>query len=384
MPMVQHIIQKYWSHVVSFVALMILGFFYNRYQDKITREEGLDNNKAIQEYLSWDPISLSESKKPIMWIPIHYEYNSRKWESFGSRSSVELNQPYLYLTVDSILKQCDKSFRVCIIDDSSFDRLLPGWSINMKSVSNPISQYLRYLGLAKLLNMYGGMVVPPSFLCMQDLYPMYERNIKNDSMFVCENIDRNSTSVEHEYCPDINFMGCNKYSNIMKRFVEFMEQSISDDYTSEMEFTGKLNNWCNSGIKEGDVKVVDGRMIGIKTEDNAPILIDNLLSTDYISFLPNMYGIYIPANEILARRHYQWFARLSQKQILESNVIIGKYILLANSPEAKRGLIESMGNDVGDKSHNWIKYWRVPLDAPVWGLKPNNLGNRLQGNHQQE
>ena len=70
MPMVQHIIQKYWSHVVSFVALMILGFFYNRYQDKITREEGLDNNKAIPtELRGEDYLSARVSVRPLRSAP---------------------------------------------------------------------------------------------------------------------------------------------------------------------------------------------------------------------------------------------------------------------------------------------------------------------------
>jgi|TARA_B110000208_G_scaffold139475_1_gene168281 hypothetical protein len=377
---IQKIIDKNWKIMILFVVLMIIGIFYNRYQEKLAREEGIDNKKAIQDYLMWDPSSLSESKKPIMWIPIQYEYNARNWQSFGSRSSLELNQPYLYLTVDSILKQCDNSFRICIIDDSSFDMLLPGWSIDMSSISKPITKYIRHLGLAKLVHLYGGMIVPPSFLCMRDLYSLFEGNTQNNKMFVCENIDRNSTSVDNLYYPDINFMGSNKDTEIMKRFIEFMEQSISQDYTAEMEFLGQFNRWCDHGIKENQINMVNGKMIGIKTEDDTPVLVDNLLSNDYIEFTSNLYGIYIPANEILSRRHYQWFARLSQKQVLESNVIIGKYILLANSPDAQDGgLIEGMDDETDKKSKNWIKYWRVPSDAPVWGLKPNYLGNNLIG-----
>jgi hypothetical protein len=145
---------------------------------------------------------------------------------------------------------------------------------------------------------------------MRDLYSLFEGNTQNNKMFVCENIDRNSTSVDNLYYPDINFMGSNKDTEIMKRFIEFMEQSISQDYTAEMEFLGQFNRWCDHGIKENQINMVNGKMIGIKTEDDTPVLVDNLLSNDYIEFTSNLYGIYIPANEILSRRHYQWFARL--------------------------------------------------------------------------
>ena len=104
-----------------------------------------------------------------------------------------------------------------------------------------------------------------------------------------------------------------------------------------------------------------------------PILIDNLLSDDYIDIYSNTYGIYIPANEVLKRRHYEWFARMSPEQVLESHIIISKYLLLANAPDAKMGVIEPMK----DKP-NWVgPFWSVPSGAPVYGLMPIDLGDNV-------
>ena len=87
---------------ILFFILMVLGFLYRRFEDKLMREENKDNYEAIQKYLL-DDVTLDKSKKPILWIHVPYEYNSRQWLSFGSRSSFDLNQPYLYLTVRSII-----------------------------------------------------------------------------------------------------------------------------------------------------------------------------------------------------------------------------------------------------------------------------------------
>jgi len=38
--------------------------------------------------------------------------------------------------------------------------------------------------------------------------------------------------------------------------------------------------------------------------------------------------LYIPADEILKRNNYNWFARLSAKQALDSDTTIGKYLLI--------------------------------------------------------
>ena len=138
---------------ILFFILIVLGVLYKRFEDKMSREESSDIHESIQKYLL-DDDTLGKSKKPILWIHVPYEYNSRNWLSFGSRSSFDLNQPYLYLTVRSIIKNCDKSFTICIIDDTSFKKLIPGWNINMTSISDPILSNMRMLGMMKLLYIY--------------------------------------------------------------------------------------------------------------------------------------------------------------------------------------------------------------------------------------
>ncbi len=103
--------------LILLFILLVLGILYRRFEDKRERQESVDIYENIQQYLL-DDDTLGKSKKPILWIHIPYEYNSRRWLSFGSRSSYDLNQPYLYLTVRSIIKCCDESFTICIVDDS--------------------------------------------------------------------------------------------------------------------------------------------------------------------------------------------------------------------------------------------------------------------------
>ena len=113
--------------LILFFILLVLGILYRRYEDKRERQESSDIYENIQQYLL-DDDTLGKSKKPILWIHVPYEYNSRQWLSFGSRSSFNLNQPYLYLTTRSIIKNCEESFTVCIFDDNSFHKLIPGWN----------------------------------------------------------------------------------------------------------------------------------------------------------------------------------------------------------------------------------------------------------------
>jgi len=359
---------------ILFFILIVLGFFYKRFEDKRMREESGDTYEAIQKYLL-DDVTLGKSKKPILWIHVPYEYNSRNWLSFGSRSSFDLNQPYLYLTVRSILKQCDDSFTVCIIDDASFKRLIPGWNINMTTISDPILSNMRMMGLMKLLYIYGGLVCPISFVCLKNLHGLYEKGIRGEKMFVCETVDRNSTSTDVDFFPNFTFCGAPKECETVRELCSFIERTSSHDYTAETKFLGNYDKWCKQRIENGTMNMIEGVEIGTKTIDERPIILDDLMSNHYLDLYQGTYGILIPADEILNRRKYEWFARLSQKQVMESDTIIGNYLLLANSSE--QGILEPLEPLTNRAVENkFVGFWKTPLQD-VWGLKPTLLGNNM-------
>ena len=359
---------------ILFFILLVLGFFYKRFEDKRMREESGDTYEAIQKYLL-DDVTLGKSKKPILWIHVPYEYNSRNWLSFGSRSSFDLNQPYLYLTVRSILKQCDDSFTICIIDDSSFKRLIPGWNINMTTISDPILSNMRMMGLMKLLYIYGGLICPISFVCLKNLHGLYEKGIRGEKMFVCETVDRNSTSTDVDFFPNFSFCGAPRECETVRELCSFIERTSSHDYTAETKFLGNYDKWCKQRIENGTMNMIEGVEIGIKTIDERPIILDDLMSNHYLDVYQGTYGILIPADEILNRRKFEWFARLSQKQVMESDTIIGNYILLSNSKE--QGILEPLEPITNKAVENkFVGFWKTPLQD-VGVLKTNLLGNNM-------
>ena len=362
------------NYVALFAILIILGILYKRYEDKRINEDNIDNYKLIQEYLLNDHELVGKKgiQKPILWIHIPYEYNSRKWLSFGSRSSYDLNQPYLYLTVRSILTQCSKSFTICMIDDNAFKNLIPNWSINMSIISSPVLENMRQLGLMRLLYIYGGMLCPLSFLCMKDLIGLYKRGTNGNKFFLCETLDKNVTSDNFRFYPNTCFSGAEKHNYMVGQLVDFMLRTYSSDYTAETVFLGEVNRFCEKRIRNGQMNLISGVDIGIKNIDDEPILIEDLMSNNYLKLYGGTYGILIPSDEILSRNQYQWFSRLSHKQVLESNTIIGNYLLLATAPDAKNGILEPLQN-----KPNWVGFWKTPLVNGLYGLKPNLLGNNM-------
>jgi hypothetical protein len=357
---------------ILFFILIVVGFLYRRFEEKQTRIENKYNYNAIQEYLL-DDSTLGKSKKPILWIHVPYEYNSRKWLNFGSRSSFDLNQPYLYLTVKSIIKYCENSFTICIFDDNSFQKLIPDWNINMSKLSTPILSNMRILGMMKLLYNYGGLMCPISFLCMRNLIELYAKGTRNNKMFICETVDRNSTSVRTNFYPNISFCGAPKKCEMVFKLCNYIQIITSNDFTAESTFLGQFNRWCMKKVTEGKINFIDGIEIGTKTMDDKQIIVDDLMTNNYLDLYKKTYGILIPSNELLNRLHYNWFCRMSEKQVIESDTIIGNYILVTVSESGKHVL-----EPLRVKPKGWVGFWKTPLYPGLYGLTPNFLGDNLR------
>jgi len=363
------------NYIILFSILIVLGILYKRFEDKRLKDDDEYSYNAIQKYLL-DDVTLAKSKKPILWIHIPYEYNSRKWLSFGSRSSYELNQPYLYLTVRSIINHCENDFTICIIDDNSFQKLMPNWNINMGIVSDPILSNVRKLGLMKLLYKFGGLMCPISFLCIKDLMGLYIKGTRGDKMFVCETVDRNVTSSTFDFYPNLMFCGAPKECEMVNSLIDFISRTMSTDYTAESVFLGEFDRWINKRIENGKINMINGMEIGTKTLHNKTILVDDLMSNNNLDIYKNTYGILIPAREILKRRQYEWFSRLSVKQVLQSNTIIGNY-MVANTGKGSN-ILESMEPQVNEEIKNeFVGFWKTPEYPGLYGQKPNFLGDNL-------
>jgi hypothetical protein len=248
----------------------------------------------------------------------------------------------------------------------------------MTTISDPILCKMRMLGIAKLMYIYGGMVCPISFVCLKNLKGLYDEGTRGNKMFVCEMVDRNSTSLNMDFFPSLEFYGAPRECPTVFKLVHYMQQIISTDYTAESKFLGDFEVWCQQHIETREINLIDGKAIGVKTTEDTQIVIDDLLSNHYLKICPYSYGIVIPSREILNRRKFEWFARLSEKQVLQSDTIIGNYLLIAVAPE-QPGILEPLEPSMNKQVENeFVSFWKTPLYPGLYGLKPNFLGDNMQ------
>ena len=326
------------QYVLFFIILIALSIYYKKLQKDESTNTSEYYYKMVNKYLL-TPNSLGINSKPYLWIHLHNDdtnipdVNGRSWLSFSSRNTKDFNQPYQYLTIKSIIDKCGDDFNVCLIDDSSFKKILPEWTLNLNNIANPIRTHLRLLALSTLLNIYGGLIVPSSFICFKSLKPIYDSNISNNKMFVGEFLNRtyHSTEFSQNLLPYTYFMGCNANNDIMMEFIKYQEVLNSSDFGAQMDFLGNINIWLNNAINKQQINNIDGYYIGTKKSSGEPILVDELVGSSFISLHNDVFGLYIPWNELITRTALQWFVRLSPQQVLESNTIISKYLLIGNT-----------------------------------------------------
>ena len=327
---------KYSNYIYTLIISLVIGFFYNRYK----RFEDVDEEKAsyalVQKYLINNTLAeeqesnaLFKIKKPLLWIHMKYDVNARWWASFYSRNSTDLNQPYLYLTIKSIIDTCGQDFHICLIDDESFNKLMPDWTVDVSLLADPVKTKVRELALAKLLCKYGGLRVPPSFICFQSLLPLYSYYLSQHALFVGEMLNKTTSASQALYFPSATFLGCAKDTPLLQEYIHFLEHVISQDYVEESNILGAAGQWCLAKSLKGEVGIIPADVLGIKDADGAAIALDRLIQNTYVNLAGTVVGLYIPADDILNRTAYNWFARLSAQQVLESDTTIGKYLLIS-------------------------------------------------------
>ena len=225
-----------------FIILTVIGFFYDKYKRKIVILEEQLNQTYIQKFLLTENTILSKHK-PILWIHKKHKINTRKWDSFFSRSNTDLNQPYIHLCIRSIIKTCGNTFNICLVDDDSFSKVIPNWNISLDNLAEPIRSHMRMVAMAKLIYYYGGMILPKSTILLKDIYPLYIECINKYGCFVGEMNNRTSTSEYMNHFPNAKIMGCKRNCPMIKEFIKYLETLNLNDFSNESDFIGQSNRW---------------------------------------------------------------------------------------------------------------------------------------------
>lgn len=269
--------------------------------------------------------------KPILWVYVNdSDVNSRWWADFGDRSAHVLNVPFLNLCYQSIVKGCASDYRIEVIGGlSDLAVRMGGWETlptplqnPQKIVREPELNWIRAAVLAK----WGGLWVSPSTVFLKPLGPLPpDRTVffgTDDEVTVSGAAGTPVPGLRVVWAPAPDIPLWVSWAN---KAVERLERRSGG---SEFRHDEKAD-LADALASGAAIEIRPMAELG-RTATGKRIQIEDILAAGQDGVLPFAVGsaVYLPVPwpEILERRAFGWFLRLSEEQILSSDLAISSIL----------------------------------------------------------
>lgn len=312
------------AYILAFVAILFIiayAFYYSK--DLIQMNPFLDKNLLKRGM-----------DKPAIWL--YYDtsdVNSRQWLDFGARSSRALNIPFLNLCYETIVKHNKDDYRVEVIGGlGGVAELLGGWNNLPPGLRDPIApvndaemNHIRAAILAK----YGGLWLVPSSICLKGFGKLPEDKV----VFFGTDLDETYSGSSGTNVPGFRALWSPKPAHPMFNewaavtYARVAQKRGGDQIRGDAkwDFVRFTNEYVNTGI------IVDPAVEGMRKKDGKRIQLEDLLASGTEGHLPfdlSAYTVYVPFpwEELRDREMFGWFLRMSEDQIMSSDISV-KYLL---------------------------------------------------------
>ncbi len=288
-----------YTYLGAIAVILVVSAYRNKFGDANSKTDEL-----IREYLL-NESPLYGMNKPKLWIHTEYGINAREWRT-GERNTSKLNQPYIHLLIKTVIQKCGDDFNVCLIDDASFAKLLPNDPKFLKNDpkflknDQPLSKTQREYAFMQLLYVYGGIVMPNTFICLKSLVPL----------LATDNVPK--------FDIDLSVMSANKACPKLRE--------ISENWLNHDSHYNLFNNKKQKLLANHGVEFINPKLLGKADRKGAPILLDDLMAENYIQLSDDAFGILIDGDEVLQRSKYKWLAYMSADELMQTQLVIVKYI----------------------------------------------------------
>ena len=305
------------EYILFGIVILLFILLTNNYYNNLNKEKEQEFRNELVDidayFYSHEYVKTSKRRK--LWIHIPYEKNSRNWTNFGSRSSYELNCPYMVLCIKSIIDHCGDSYDIIIIDDTNFSEIL-NTDIDILKLSGSLKQKYRELSLLQVLYNYGGVIVPPSLYLHKSI-----KQIDNEKIwYVVELINTTNVAYSNTF-PSILFTGSSIKNPNLNKYIEYYSNEIKNDFGEQSL------HFSTNYMRKNNIPFVDGKIIGVKNKYNNPIKLEELMENKPIELCEQNIGLYIPHDELIKRRKFNWYCALNFEEVLKCNVFISNYMV---------------------------------------------------------
>lgn len=273
---------------------------------------------------------LSEgTDNPTLWIYYNQsDVNSRWWQDFGARSSRVLHTPFLNLCYQSIAKHCGKTYSIRVIAGlTDLASLLGGWNELPKSLQNPLASVqeaeMNFIR-AKILKTYGGLWVNPSCIFVKDL-PDFTKNESKKVIFVGRDVNDTFSDNKGTLAPGTNVMYAPRKEDPIFVELERLSRERLERREGGTQFRHDISNDLRDVMKANkDAFEYLPRIELSRKLNGRRIELEELLASGQIPVPQET--VYVPVSfyELKRRSNFGWFLRMSEEQILSSELVVSK------------------------------------------------------------
>jgi hypothetical protein len=263
---------------------------------------------------------------PALWIYVNNsDVNARSWADFQARSSRALNLPFLNLCYQTIVQMNSKEYRVEVIGGLQDLALrFGGWDALPEPLRNaqtvvrePELNWIRSAVLAR----WGGLWVSPATVFLRPMGELPEDKV------VFFGADPEATFGSS--FPALNMVWSPCANHPLWVEWEAAARARLERRSGGSEFRrDHMNDLANAlSSYADDVVVMPQAEVSRKGGAQRRIQLEDLLSAGTEGDLPFAIGkgavaLPIPYPEILERENFGWFLRMSEDQIMESDLAV--------------------------------------------------------------
>jgi hypothetical protein len=285
------------------------------------------NGKQKDTYYD-DKLFEKGTDTPTVWIYVDdTDVNSRWWADFGARSSRVLNLPFLNLCYMTIVKALGDKYHVEVIGGlADAERRLGGLPEPMRNKRLPLrDEEMTYLKVAFLAK-YGGLWMNPATIVLQP-FPEFPKDkvvlFGSDPLETYAGKEGTFLPNQHAlWSPGPNHPFFTEWQSILYARIERQHtgKEIRNDKNWDILFVG-------TG-KENVIVLPNAELA--RKKNGRKIELEDLLAAGTNGILPfdiHPESIYVPFPwpELLERRIFGWFLRMSEEQIMQSDLAV-KYL----------------------------------------------------------
>jgi hypothetical protein len=303
---------------IIIVILILIAAIYGFSQSK----------RLIEENVYMDRHLLKRgTEKPPIWL--YYDtsdVNSQWWYDFGGRSSRALNKPFLNLCYETITIQNQETYRIEVINGLAGLTSLLGIEAlpsGLRSMIAPVNEaeltWIRTAVLAK----FGGLWLDPYSVCIKPFGPLPKEHV----IFYGTDLNETYAGKEGTNVPGFRCIWSPKAEEPLFLEWETICKARLDAKGGGQQIRRDANwDWVALSNKYPGVQVDYGAELGRK-KGGKRLELEDIFAAGTEGKLPFVVPdstVYVPVlwPELRDREIFGWFLRMSEDQIMESDLAV--------------------------------------------------------------